>query len=306
MTGGCNSPPVTHYGRKARKRMEYKGSCYIGVVGSENEYGPCRDTIEHITRRAKDEGPFFMRATKGYEARQAHLNNWYNNTKHPFMLLLDHDMMFPVDTLEKLRAHKLPFVSGFYMRRTIRPVAPVWFERGETGVMPMKPMLAALEKDKLYPIGASGWGCILIHRDVITATRPLLKGEGEIIEDDMDILPYNLPKLIKARKIIVDSLSGVPVGEKKAKFALETFINEIRPLRGVKDVVGSDIRFPFFAQMAGFPLWGDTGVLCEHVTSYPVSINDWLNQPVWALRDMSLFIQEDSRRETDRLRKATT
>ena len=32
------------------------------------------------------------------------LNNWYENTKHPFILFLDRDMVFPVHTLERLRA----------------------------------------------------------------------------------------------------------------------------------------------------------------------------------------------------------
>jgi len=283
---------------------EYKGAVYIAVVGSENEIGVCRDSIDRIVKRKSDSGPHYIRATKGYEARQMHLNNWYDETKLPFMLLLDSDMMFPPETLEKLRIHKKPFVSGFYMRRTIRPVAPVWFERGEVGKMPMQPMTAALEKDKLYPIGASGWGCMLIHRDVVTATRKVLKGEPDIIEDDMDLFPYDVKKLIKARQIILDSLNGVAVGEDKAKFALETFVNEIRPLRGVKDAVGSDIRYPFYARMAGFDLYGDTGVLCEHMTSYPISINDWLNQPVWAYRDLSLYLLEDGRKEAARLRKA--
>ena len=284
---------------------QYTGSCYIAVVGSENEYGPCRDSIEAIIKRPKDTGPFFNRGTKGYESRQAHLNKWYEKTKHPFMLLLDHDMLFPPETLERLRKHKRPFVSGFYMRRTVNPVLPVWYERSKPGVMPMKPLTAALEKDKTYPIGASGWGVILIHRDVVTATRKLLKGEPEIIEDDMDIFPYNLGKLLKARQYVVEAAKGKPMDEKKVQYVLETFVNEIRPLRGIKDCVGSDIRFPFFAQMAGFPLLGDTGVMCHHVTNYSVGLDDWLNQPLWNMRDLSLYINEEDRKETTRIRKAT-
>lgn len=284
---------------------KYTGSCYIGVVVSETEYGPARDSIDALIRRKKDEGPYFNRGTKGYESRQTHLNNWYDGTKHPFLLLLDHDMIFPANTLERLRAHKQPFVSGFYMRRTVNPVLPVWYEQGEPGVMPLKPMTAALEKDKTYPLGASGWGCMLIHRDVIAATRKLLKGEPEIIEDDMDIFPYDLKKLLRARQYVVDASKGKAMDEKQVQFVLETFVNEIRPLRGVKDVVGSDLRFPFFAQLAGFPLMGDTGVMCHHVANYPVGIDDWLNQPLWNMRDLSLYINEENRNEQERLRKAT-
>lgn len=258
---------------------QYTGSVYIAVVGSENEPGICRDSIENIARRAKDTRPQFIRATKGYEARQMHLNKWYNETKHPFIFFLDHDMLFPPFALERLRAHKKPYVSGFYMRRTIRPVYPVWFEQGQPGVMPMRPLTAVLERDKTYPIGASGWGCMLIHRDVIAAMKPILKGEPEIIEDDMDVYPYDMKEVIAGRE-------------------------KIQPLRGVKDTVGSDIRFPFYARLAGFDLMGDTGVCCEHVTNYPISIDDWLNMPAYGMRDISLAVNEEDRRERERLGKA--
>lgn len=287
--------------------MEYKGSVYVAVVGSVFENGVCRDSIEGITLRNKDERPHYIRATKGYEARQMHLNNWYNNTKHPFILMLDSDMIFPANTLERLRANKAPFVSGFYMRRTIRPVLPVWFERGQDGVMPMKPMTALLERDKTYPIGASGWGCMLIHRDVITAMKPLLKGEPEIIEDDMDVYPYDLQKITQAVKEMRKQyeINGAFGGSMCDIIEpLEILEKEIRPLRGLKDPVGSDIRFPFFAQLAGFPLLGDTGVCCEHVTDYPISINDWLNQPASAVRDLSLYIAQQNRDEHENVRKA--
>lgn len=286
---------------------KYTGSCYIGVVGSENEYGPCRDSIEAIVKTSKDSGPHFNRATKGYEARQAHLNKWYYGTKHPFLLLLDHDMIFPPDALSRLRAHGLPLVTGFYMRRTIRPTVPVWFEQGQIGEMPMKPLTAVLERNKTYPIGASGWGCMLVHRDVITATKKYLKGETEIAEDDMDIFPYDFAKVMKARQMVIEASQGKKLDEKKMQFILETFVNEIRPLRGIKDeIVGSDIRFPFFARLAGFELIGDTGVECYHMTPYPVSLDDWLNQPAYNIRDISLSINDEDRKEREKIRQATS
>jgi len=270
------------------KQKKYEGSCYIAVVGSEMENGQCRDSIEGIKRQKSDSPPVYVRATKGYEGRQLHLNNWYEKTKHPFMLLLDHDMIFPANTLETLRSHKLPYVSGFYMRRTFNPVAPVWFENGEAGTMPMKPFTFVPEKDRLYPIGASGWGCILIHRDVVTSARKLLKGEPEIIEDDMDIAPYDLSVIIKA----------LDTGD------VETLRKEIRPLRCVKDLVGSDIRFPFYARLAGFQLWGDSGVSCGHVVNYPIKMDDYLNQPARVVRSLSVAMHDSHSKEIERLQKA--
>jgi hypothetical protein len=285
-------------------KKEYKGSVYIGVVGNETENGQCRDSIENIQRRKTDTPPIFVRATKGYEARQMHLNNWYENTKHPFMLLLDHDMIFPQNTLEQLRKHKLPFVSGFYMRRTFNPVAPVWFENGKAGEMPMKPFTFVPEKDRLYPLGASGWGCILIHRDVVTATRKILKGEPEIIEDDMDIAPYDMQKVLKAIKGMKSEIDKEAIDLNKIKAGINLLDSEIVPLRMVKDPVGSDIRFPFFAKLAGFQLWGDSGINCGHLVNYPIKMDDYLNQPAHVVRSLSVAMHESNSNEINRLQKA--
>lgn len=284
-------------------KKEYKGSVYIAVVGSETENGQCRDSIEAIKRRKGDSPPIFARATKGYEARQMHLNNWYDKTDHAFIFYLDHDMIFEPNALEQLRSHCLPYVSGFYMRRTFNPVSPVWFENGEAGKMPMKPFTAVPEKNRLYPIGASGWGCILIHRDVVTRTRKLLKGEPEIIEDDMDIAPYDLPLILQALKEL-DDLTRMGGDAMAIRENTEILLSEIRPLRCVKDSVGSDIRFPFYAKLAGFQLWGDSGVNCGHLVNYPVKMDDYNNQPAHTVRSLSVAMHDSHTKEIARLQKA--
>lgn len=260
---------------------QYTGSCYIGVVGSEVEIGECHDSITNIFTRPGDDGPFFWRGTKGYEVRQKHLNNWYTNTHHPFLLLLDADMIFPVDALERLRAHKIPFVSGYYMRRRYAPVAPVWFKVPPRGVFPMEPWLSDPERGKLHPLGASGWGCMLIHRDVITATKPLLKGEPEIIEDDMDVWAYDLPAIMGAMRgirALVNEHPSPSTAWPALIHHLEILEGEIKPLRAVKDeIIGSDIRYPFYAREAGFQLMGDPDVRCGHMLNYPVNPDDFTN-----------------------------
>lgn len=264
----------------------------MAVVGSENEFGPCRDSIESIVLRAGDYRAPFIRATKGFEARQMHINNWYNEQRHEFILLLDSDMIFPPDTLEKLRAHQKPFVSGFYMRRIIKPVAPVWFFQGAPGELPMKPMTAVLEKDKWFPIGASGWGCMLMHRDVVTETRKLLKGEPDILEDDMDVYPYDLQRVLTA----IEDIQNNPAEAQKV------LREEIRLIKHTKnEIVGSDIRFPFYARLAGFELIGDTGVLCGHVAPYTITIDDWLSQPAHYIRDISLYMNKAQVEEKERM-----
>lgn len=263
------------------KKKEYTGSVYIGTVGPDREPGEARDSIENILRRPGDEGPFPARATKGYEARQWHINSFIGG-KHDFLLLLDHDMIIPADTLIRLLEHKLPFVSGLYMRRQYAPIAPVWF-RPFAGKWPIEPWIGPVERGKLHPIGASGWGCMLIHREVILAVREILHGEWEVLEDDMDIWPYDLARVMQAiralRELLAPGISPqtLRLGALACSDVLEA---QIRPLTGAKfDIIGSDIRFPFFARAAGYQLMGDPDVRASHILDYPVSADDYEQVP---------------------------
>lgn len=230
---------------------------YTGVVGPSMDYSQGWQSIVNMRRRPGDAMPRFINATKGYEARQLHINSFMEST-HEWLLMLDHDMIFAPDTLERLLAHGVPFVSGLYMRRAWAPMAPVWFLPGDE--WPMMPWVDNPERGRLHELGGSGWGCILLHREVITNTRPLLKGEPEVIEDDMDIWPYDLDRVMAA----------LAVGD------IDALRDEIRPLRGDKSgVVGSDIRFPFFARQAGYTLWGDPDVRPKHIVHYPLSPDDY-------------------------------
>lgn len=228
---------------------KYTGSCLIGVVGPEMMPTNAMISIMNINRQPGDSMPKFIMATKGYVARQQHIDYWIDETEHEFCLLLDHDMIFQSDTLERLRAHELPFVSGYYLRRRFAPVAPVWF-KPFSGEWPFEPWDTEPERGKLHEIGASGWGCILIHRDVVMSTREVLKGEPEVIEDDMDVWPYEIAAVLRGDE-------------------------QIRPLRIIKDVVGSDIRYPFYARAAGWTLYGDADVRPAHILDYPLSPDDF-------------------------------
>jgi hypothetical protein len=228
---------------------EYSGSAYIGVVGSDLEYVECRDSIELMDTQPGDRRRY-VRATKGYEARQLILDEFLKS-RHDFCLFLDQDQVFPVDTLTRLRSHKLPYISGYYMRRRFNPILPVWSEYPERNELPYVPWTREPERGKLHKLGSSGWGCILVHRAVVEGVRSLLKGEAEIIEDDMDVWPYDLKAVLKGEE-------------------------QLRPLRGDKrDTIGSDIRFPFFAREAGFTLYGDPDVRCEHMAHYQLGPDDY-------------------------------
>jgi hypothetical protein len=256
---------------------EYAGSTYIGVVGPEQDYSEAWRSIVGLSTRPNDSRPNFYAGTKGYELRQLHLKNFISSTEHDFILMLDHDMVFPADTLERLRSHKLPYVSGLYMRRQYSPIAPIWFEDNPAGDWPQKPYMKDPERGQLHKIAASGWGCVLIHREVILAVRALLHGEWEVIEDDMDVWPYDLNKVIRSLRML-ERLAGRPLSralERPIRQHVNILSEQIRPLRGTKDPIGSDIRFPFFAKHAGYQLWGDPDVRPNHMLHYQLSPDDF-------------------------------
>lgn len=257
---------------------EYTGSVYVGVVGDEIEIGECRDSIDAIRRR---QGDVLRRnrGTKGFETRGMHYKTWYEETKHEFLCLLDHDMVFQPDTLERLRNHKLPFVSGYYLRRDYAPISPVWYKPGTR--FPLIPWTEEPERGKLHKLGASGWGCILLHREVADAVKTVLKGEDPIIEDDMDVWPYDLERVMGAIHGLTELVNEKPPA-RMLRAALEKYEEalreEIKPLRGIKTNVGSDLRYPFYAREAGFTLMGDPDIRPGHMVNYPLAPDDYSGQ----------------------------
>lgn len=266
--------------KKNSARTTYTGTAYIGVVGPELEVGECRDSVLNIVRRPGDVLMPAVRATKGFEARQLHLDRWLEETRHEWCLFLDHDMVYPPDTLERLRAHGRPYVSGHYLRRRFAPIASVWF-RPWTGKWPFEPWAGSPERGKLHAIGASGWGCLLLHREVALAVRGLLKGEADIIEDDMDVWPYDLAAILRAIQGL-QTLTTESVSLSTLRPALRehagVLARELRPLRGDRGNVGSDIRYPFYALQAGYQLYGDPDVQCGHMLNYPLHPDDLAGQ----------------------------
>ncbi len=226
------------------------GSVYIGAVGAEMQPVAAVASAMAIRRRPGDGVPVILTPTKGYEGREQHVSDFLHST-HDFLLLLDLDMLHPPDLLERLRAHGEAFVSGLYMKRAYAPVQHVWFEDDPDFHWPMRPMTRMPPTGALVKLGAAGWGCALIHRGVFEGVAPLLKGEPFIVEDDMDVWPYDLEAVLRGAEAL-------------------------RPLRGMKDAVGSDIRFCFFARVAGFTLWGDPDARSGHYISYPLSPGDFI------------------------------
>ena len=220
----------------------YTGTAYIGIVGPDTIPVDAVTSIYGIARRPGDAIPRFIQATKGFEARQYHVNDFLAS-KHDWLLLLDHDMIFEPDTLERLRSYGRPYVTGYYLRRKLPPWVSVWFEPFD-GRFPMMPYTAIPPKGELVQLGGCGWGCTLVHREVFETMRPLLNGEHWVLEDDMNVWP--------------------DTGE---------------PFHKVGGNIGSDVRFALFAKRAGYTLWGSSDITPAHIVNYPLHIQDMLNVP---------------------------
>lgn len=286
-------------------KKEYEGTCYIGVVGSDLEYGPCRDSIEAIIRRPGDTLPDFKRATKGFETRTYHVHQCLQSP-HAFLLLLDADMTFPLDALERLRSHKLPIVSGLYLKRKWGPMVLVWHKYENPWKWPVQVVTKPPPKGKLMRIGATGWGCILIHREALMAVARLLKGEGLVIEDDMDVWAYDLPTLlgaIRGLRELADQQPGLTTTRAALKAHLETLEREFRLLKGDRTNVGSDIRFGFYAQAAGFEMWGDPDVRCGHTVNYPLTADDYAGQGKPSLEKFEQMYTRELKAERKRVQQ---
>jgi len=227
----------------------YEGTAYIGVACGEFGVTEAHVSISEMARRPGDSEPVFRIATKGWEARQDHAEAMLKS-RHDWLLLLDGDMGIPAMLLERLRAHGLPCVTGHYLRRGYKPMRPIWYEDDPEFRWPMMPFRGSPEPGRMYRLSATGSGCWLIHREVLEAVQPMLKGEPFFVDDAMTWWPYDI--------------DAVAAGREK-----------LRILRGRKDRVGSDLRLSFFIRHAGYTVWGDPDAACGHFVQYPVGMKDW-------------------------------
>lgn len=250
------------------------------VTGGETSHAKCWSSVIGMIRREQDDPtPLFGYGTKGYEVRQGHINRFMEGD-WDWLLMLDGDMVFAADTLERLRSHGKGYVSGYYVRRQIERPYPVWYRFPESDdVFDPVPFFDVPERGRLYRLGGSGWGCILLHRQVIADTRHVLAGEWDVLEDDMDVWPHDAAAM---RQLIDDAreqlVTGYRLGLEVSLNRLAVMYRLLRPA-GKHDPVGSDIRYTFYARKAGHILYGDPDVRPGHLTNFPVTPDQWDETP---------------------------
>ena len=117
-------------------------------------------------------------------------------------LWIDDDIMAPPDTLELLKSHNKPFVSGLYLKRGAPYVPCAWRNDEETGQLAF---ITKWTRGELLEVDGTGFGCVLIHRSVFEDIKkshvvrlwtdrnwPILKirEEGEVDEEFLPVFKY--------------------------------------------------------------------------------------------------------------------
>ena len=103
----------------------------------------------------------------GLAARKAQGTEFLHKKEFDAIAMLDLDMDFPADTLQKLRKHDLDMVTGHYYRRQLDPMVSI-IETTPDGTWPYIPLLDVPHKG-LHEVASTGMGCVLIKRHVFEA-----------------------------------------------------------------------------------------------------------------------------------------
>jgi hypothetical protein len=144
---------------------------YISAVSSEKQYAKTLDSFYEMDIREGDiRGVLFGRP--GFIARMDLCDAFLKDKTKDAILLVDLDMVIPRDGLEKLRAHDLDMVTGHYFRRHTAPIMSVCqVVDKENNQIP----LVDVPDSGLHEIAATGFGFVLIKREVIEAVAKLDK-----------------------------------------------------------------------------------------------------------------------------------
>ena len=122
--------------------------CLNGWVAAHPEYAP---NLIHVVS-----GPTL-------DVARNHLVEAFLRQDSDRLLMMDTDMVFRLDDLERLLAHDLDVVSGLYMAGDGRLMAaPEWVE----GLRAKWPPTPEYEWPGLCEVVATGMGCIAIKREV--------------------------------------------------------------------------------------------------------------------------------------------
>ena len=120
-----------------------------------------------LTREGDDFG--YLYGKPGWGARIELCDAFLMQPKFDALFMIDMDMKFKRDALERLRSHDLPMVTGHYFKRQTDPLVSVIQVEKHGDLVP----LMDIPTEGLHPIITSGMGCVLIKREVIEAVAKI-------------------------------------------------------------------------------------------------------------------------------------
>jgi len=144
---------------------------FVAGVSSEYQYTRGVLAFRSLKVRPGDTMATHSGAT-GLAARKACCSEFLSKKDFDALLMLDMDMDYPADILERLREHDKDIVCGHYYRRQLNPMMSL-VELSPDGTWPYVPILDP-PKEGLHEIACAGFGCVLIKREVIEAVAKTL------------------------------------------------------------------------------------------------------------------------------------
>lgn len=185
-----------------------------------------------------------------------------------FLFMMDDDTVPPDGALARMLSLRREFVSGLYFLPK-SPWHPIAYFREKNG---MYANYTGYPKGMLVEVDAVGLGCVLIHRSVfekIEETHSLFVRENGAMLPVPNRLVKNRKKTDVKEAYVKDGLLHMPVREPDKDddrnfpfFALEHSRTE-------------DLVFCEMAKEAGFSIWLDTTIVCEHVKMKPTTEDDY-------------------------------
>ena len=140
-----------------------------GIPCDELGYSKFWIRFEGTANRMPWDGFASSEGTYLEKARNKIHNDFVTRSKYPYLMMLDSDVLFPPDMLEKLMAHKLPIVGGWYKDKKAKDHHPAVYDfvEDQSGVAVFrhrKEPGTGLEK-----VSGMGAGCWFMTRAVAEA-----------------------------------------------------------------------------------------------------------------------------------------
>ena len=175
--------------------------------------------------------------TRGDQSRTA-LWEDFKGSDAEWILFVDGDQSIPDYALRRLLSHKKKCVSALYFRRQWDPVVPIAFKDDPTFQWPMMPLYDYPRGNRLIKCGATGFGCWLIHKQVLLDAHKMMLEEAG----------YDVPLISdgQMKEVIPDARR-----------------------------IGADLRLSYYIRRAGYDIWLDCGLPIGHYMDYAVGEEDY-------------------------------